>query len=73
MTRLDLHDPDLLLCDLMDGWPETIPVFLRHRMLCIGCIVGAFHTVTDACAEYRVDETDFRAELRRAVRAARPR
>jgi len=73
MTRTDLHHPDLLLCELMDRWPATIPVFLGHRMLCVGCIVGAFHTVADACAEYRLNEAAFRDELCRAVTAAPPR
>lgn len=73
MTCPDLHDPDLLLCDLMEGWPETIPVFLRHRMLCVGCVISAFHTVSDACAEYRLDQASFHSELGRAVREVRPR
>jgi len=73
MPRTDLHDPDLPLSDLMETWPETIPVFLRHRMLCVGCLVGPFHTVMDACAEYRLDEADFHDELRAAVRTGRSR
>ena len=73
MSRPDLHDPDLSLSDLLAGWPETIPVFLRHRMLCVGCLVGPFHTVADACAEYGLDEDAFHDELRLAVRAVRLR
>ena len=64
-TRLD--DPDLPLADLMSIWPDTIPVFVKHRMLCVGCLVSPFHTVTDACAEYHLDEEVFLAELMRAT------
>ena len=60
-TRLD--DPDLPLADLMSMWPSTIPVFVRHKMICVGCLVSPFHTIADACAEYHLDEDDFRAEL----------
>ncbi|SMH28623.1 DUF1858 domain-containing protein [Maritimibacter sp. HL-12] len=64
-----LDDPDLPLADLMTHWPGTIPVFVRHKMLCVGCLVSPFHTVSDACAEYRLDEELFLAELRIAADA----
>lgn len=67
-----IDDPDLCLSDLMLRWPETIPVFLRHNMLCVGCMVGPFHTVVDACAEHDINEQVFRDELARAVTAGRP-
>jgi hybrid cluster-associated redox disulfide protein len=39
-------------------------------MLCVGCLIAPFHTVTDACREYGLDETTFLEELQRAVGAA---
>jgi len=67
MPRPDIDDPDLPLADLFHAWPEAAPVFLEKRMLCPGCPIAPFHTVIDACAEYRLDEQDFRKELRRAA------
>lgn len=69
MRTPSINAPDLALADLMNTWPETIPVFLRHRMLCVGCVIGPFHTVVDACREHGVDETEFRAALRAAIGA----
>jgi len=69
MAGDDIDDPDLPLADLMGRWPATIPVFLRHRMLCVGCLISPFHTVTDACREHGVDEDAFMAELRCAARS----
>lgn len=63
-----LDAPDLALPDLMETWPETIAVFLRYRMLCVGCVIGRFHTIADACREHDVDEAEFRAALAAAVR-----
>jgi len=60
-------NPDLSLADLMAAWPETITVFIRHKMLCVGCMVSPFHSVTDACAEYGLDLDEFYRELVRAV------
>lgn len=51
----------------MSDWPQTIPVFVRHDMLCVGCMIGPFHTVIDACLEYELDETRFRQELADAI------
>ncbi|WP_297339501.1 DUF1858 domain-containing protein [Pseudophaeobacter sp.] len=67
MRHSNLDDPDLALADLMTKWPQTIPVFVRHKMLCVGCLVSPFHTIADACAEYHLDEEVFLAELKTAA------
>lgn len=65
-----LTDPDLPLEDLMTLWPETIAVFVRHKMLCVGCMIGPFHTVHDACREYHLNEDSFMWELLQAAKNA---
>lgn len=67
MRRLAL-DPGWTVDEIMRGWPATIRVMLRHRMLCVGCPVGIFHTVADACAAHGIDREAFEAELLRAMR-----
>ena len=67
MAHLRVDDPDMPLADLMAAWPSTIEVFLRHRMLCVGCRVAPFHTVVDACEEHHVDEDAFRGDLAAAI------
>lgn len=67
MKQQSLDDPDLSLDKLMSLWPQTIAVFLRYKMMCIGCMVSSFHTVIDACIAYDLDEMAFRAELHAAV------
>ncbi|MCL3882715.1 DUF1858 domain-containing protein [Marivita sp. GX14005] len=54
----------------MKRYPDTVRVFLRRRMLCVGCQVGPFHTISDACEEYRLNEDRFRRELAQAVSEA---
>lgn len=60
-------DPDMPIDEIMRQWPSTIGVLLRHKMLCVGCPIAIFHTVTDACAEHGIDETEFVAELQEAM------
>ena len=67
MSRPDLWDPDLTIADMMSIWPETVPVFMKHRMLCVGCVITPFHTVADACEEHHVDEDAFRGDLAAAI------
>lgn len=67
MRKLELDESEMTLADLMSQWPETIPIFVRHKMLCVGCLVSPFHTISDACAEYGLDEDSFLAELYEAV------
>lgn len=62
--RLDL---DMPLEEIMAAWPATVGVILRHRMLCVGCPITAFHTVADACREHEVDEDAFVAELETVI------
>ncbi|UYV36508.1 hypothetical protein N4R57_16085 [Rhodobacteraceae bacterium D3-12] len=69
--RARLDDPDLPLSKLMELWPETVAVFLRQKMICVGCLINPFHTYVDACAEYGLDEAAFLAELQAAVDAAK--
>ncbi len=53
----------LLVDDVMRQWPKTIRAFLKHRMHCVGCPITCFHTISDACREHGVDQTEFLAEL----------
>jgi len=62
---------DSLVDDVMRDWPATIRAFLDHRMRCVGCPIGCFHTVADACREHGVDGARFLAALHgRAARDA---
>lgn len=65
----DIDDPDLPLAVLFRHYPQVAPVFWRRGMACVGCTIAPFHTIADACAEYRLDEAAFREEVRAAITA----
>jgi hybrid cluster-associated redox disulfide protein len=71
MKHNHIDDPDLPLGALMTQWPDTITVFMCHKMLCVGCLVNPFHTVIDACAEYGLDVDAFYAELAASIKPSR--
>lgn len=55
--------PDTVVDEIMRKWPATVAVVLSYKMLCVGCPIGTFHTVTEACHEHQINETDFLADL----------
>jgi hybrid cluster-associated redox disulfide protein len=67
MSKKRSLDLDLSVDHLMRTWPEAVGVFVRQRMLCVGCPIGPFHTMADACREHSIDEEAFRQELRLAT------
>jgi hybrid cluster-associated redox disulfide protein len=57
-------DHTTLVDDVLRRWPATVRIFLDYRMRCIGCPIGCFHTVDDACREHGADRARFLADLR---------
>ena len=57
-------EPGLTVDEVMQRWPATIRTFLDYGMRCVGCPIGQFHTITDACREHGVDRAAFLAALR---------
>jgi hybrid cluster-associated redox disulfide protein len=66
MNDVDI-DPSLPVEDVMRRWPATIAVFLRHRMACVGCPVGAFHTIAESGVAYDISGALLLAEVKAAV------
>ncbi|WP_420408461.1 DUF1858 domain-containing protein [Hoeflea sp.] len=62
MTPINL-DTDMPVDEIMERWPETLRVMIRHRIRCIGCPFGSFHTVADVAAAHDLDKAAFAAEL----------
>jgi hybrid cluster-associated redox disulfide protein len=60
-------DPDMPVDEVMRKWPATISVLLKHRMLCVGCPIGPFHSVTEACRAHGLDEQDVITELQDVI------
>ncbi|WP_454620657.1 DUF1858 domain-containing protein [Bradyrhizobium cenepequi] len=61
---------DMMVDDVMRRWPPAIGVFLDFRMLCVGCPIGAFHSIEEACGEHGVDTAIFVSKLVDTAKAA---
>jgi len=60
-------DPEMTMDEIMRRWPATVRVLMRHGMLCIGCPISMFHTVTDACIAHDLEKEPFSNELLAAM------
>ncbi len=54
---------DVSVFDVMERWPGSPPVFLKHSMMCVGCAVTRFHTLGEACELQEVPLTKFCDDL----------
>lgn len=62
-----------ILDDLMSAYTQTIPIFIRRKMMCIGCPVNGLHDISDACREYGIALDVFLAEINAAIANPSPR
>lgn len=69
--RMDLiSDLDhMLVSDIMRYWPSTVRVFLDRGMLCVGCPIGGFHTLSNAAYEHGLNLEELELEIDRAIRS----
>lgn len=46
--------PYMVVADVLRTWPQTIPVFLRHKTACVGCAMSPFETLADVSRNYQI-------------------
>lgn len=57
----------LKVADVLATWPQVIPVFLRHRMACVGCAIAPFETLENAARFYSLEPHQFLIELNQVI------
>ncbi|SMX25306.1 DUF1858 domain-containing protein [Boseongicola aestuarii] len=69
-TRVNLDE--LHVATIMRQWPDTIPVFLEFKMLCVGCPFASFHTLASACDLHPVKRSRVSSRLEETITDAAP-
>ncbi len=67
-----MFEAQMSVADLLRDWPQTIPVFLKHRMACVGCSMSSFETLKDAARIYGIAPDTFIRELQDAANNSSP-
>jgi hybrid cluster-associated redox disulfide protein len=60
---LEMIESSLTVTELLAACPQAIPVFLSHRMACVGCSMAAFETLGEAARIYGIRLDEFLSEL----------
>jgi hybrid cluster-associated redox disulfide protein len=59
--------PDMLVAEVMNRFPQTLPVFIRLKLDCIGCDLATFCSLSDVAADYHIALSTLIAELSQAI------
>jgi hybrid cluster-associated redox disulfide protein len=59
--------------EVMDRWPQTIPIFFRYRMACVGCPIASFETLAEIAAVYNLNLDRFLGELEQLIQLEQER
>lgn len=66
---ITLITADSLVREVVESHPQTIAVFVKHGLNCVGCYIAPFHTITDTAREYALRIEPLLSELNSAIRA----
>ena len=61
--ELGAFHSEMIVSEVMDMWPQTIPIFLRHKTACVGCLMSRFDTLADVSTNYGIPIEKFLQEL----------
>ena len=66
-TERDSIFLQMTISEILDRWPEIIPIFLNRRMACVGCSLVDFMTLEDALDIYHLNMESFIEEIENAI------
>lgn len=62
-TDHDSISLQMTISEILDRWPEVIPIFLNNKMACVGCSLADFMTLEDALDIYHLNKESFIEEI----------
>ncbi len=57
----------LTISAILERWPEVIPIFINHKMACVGCSLADFMTLEDALEIYHLEKEPFIEQIKHAI------
>lgn len=58
---------DSLVDEVVEGYPQTILIFARHGLKCVGCYIAPFHTIADCAREHEMSVEPLLGDLNQAI------
>ncbi len=60
---------DCLVQEVVERHPQTIAIFARHGLKCVGCYISPFHTIADSARESAMALEPLLGDLNQAIGA----
>jgi len=51
------------IAEILEGWPQSVSLFVDKRLNCVGCAMSPFCTIREACLLYGLDLDSFILEI----------
>ena len=58
---------EMSIMDVVQQWPQTAQVFMRHGMGCLGCAAAHFENIEQGAAAHGIDIEALMAALNESV------
>ncbi len=58
---------DMTIAEVVQKYPQTVPVFLAHGLMCFGCAVARFENVEQGALAHGIDVDALIKDLNAAV------
>ena len=62
---------NMTVADVLEFWPETVPVFQKLKTDCVGCPMAPFDTLSDVSKIYEIDLAQFMEAINKSIRQTR--
>jgi hybrid cluster-associated redox disulfide protein len=62
-----MFDATLTVDEVMRRWPQTLPVFVRLKLNCVGCDMAPFETLADVAKTYGLALGELLTQLEQAA------
>lgn len=63
---------DMPIGEVVHKYPETIPVFMQHGLMCFGCAIARFESIEQGAVAHGIDIEPLIRDLNAAVTATSP-
>ena len=64
----EIINEDMNIREVIEKHPETLAVFAKYNMGCVGCIAASFEKIKDIAVVHGVDVKTFVKDLNEAIK-----
>ncbi len=65
---VEMITKEMNIREVIEKYPEVIPIFQKYNMGCIGCIAASFEKLSDIASVHGVDVKTFVNDLNNAIK-----